>query len=234
MALNINKVANKNKKDFGVAKAGTQMSRLVRIIDLGLQARPDYDGQPKQPAYMIRLTFELPNDRIEIDGETRPRWADVEFPISSHEKSKCYQWYNILDPENKYQGDWSKLIAVPCLLVIKHRESKGKTYANIANVMPTMDGIDVPELENPSFVFDLGSPDIERFKLLPDWLQEKIKMNLEFQNSKLDRLLSDLPVPATATTGNSLDEVAEIDTSKKETKPDIEVSLVDFDDDIPF
>lgn len=233
MALNMNNVANKSKKDFGRPKAGTSMARLVRIIDLGLQTRPDFNDESKAPAYLLRLTFELPNDRIDIDGESRPRWIDVEFPVSSHEKSKCFQWYNILDPENKFKGDWGKLIGVPCLVVIAHRESKGKTYANVKNVMPTMEGLEVPPLENPSFVFDLTSPDIEKFNVLPEWLQNKVKDNLEFQNSKLDRLLSDLPVPATATTGNSLDETAEVDTTKKD-KPDIEVPLVDFDDDVPF
>lgn len=238
MALDFNNTASKGKKDFGVAQEGTQMARLVRIIDTGLQPRPDFNDQPKSPAFMLRLTFELPNDRIEVDGESRPRWIDVEFPLSSHEKSKCFQWYNILDPDNKYNNDWSKLIATPCLIAIKHRNSNGKTYANIVNIMPTMTGIEVPALENPSFVFDLTSPDIEKFKILPQWLQDKIKGNLEFQNSKLDRLLSDLPVPATATTGNTLDEEAEVDTKPASKKPEIEVPLVnldDFDDeDSPF
>jgi hypothetical protein len=99
-----------------------------------------------------------------------------------------------------------------------------------------MKGMEVGALVNPTVVFDSSNPNVEVFQRLPDFLKEKIKANLEFQNSKLDRLLSALPVAATASTGDVHDEVAEEDVSPQAQKPTptINVDVADFDDDIPF
>ena len=101
MTLKMNQAGGSRVKDFGLPDEGMQLARICRIIDLGLQERKLFPGDEKQkpPAYFIRITFELPNDRIEVDGESRPRWIDHELNISNHEKSKCFQWYNVLDPE---------------------------------------------------------------------------------------------------------------------------------------
>ncbi len=227
--------ANKKKVDYGVPEEGMAVARLVRVIDYGLQPQKPYQGQEKQPAFQMELTFELPNDRIEIDDESRPRWISCQLPISSSEKSRCYQWYNILDPKNQYKGDWSKLIGAACQIHITHNEYKQKTYANIKAVMPVMKGIEVGELENPSVVFDLSSPDMDVFNALPEWMRDKIASNLEYEGSKLERLMNDMPIPASAGTGDILDEQAEDDVREKSSKPaEVPLEEVDFDEDIPF
>ena len=238
MALNMNAVGtNSRRKDYGIAEEGLTSARLCRVIDLGLQKRPPYQGQEKAPAYMIRLTFELPDQLINVDGEDKPRWIDKEINLSQHEKSTSLKWFNILDPQNESRGDWGKLVGTPCMLNITHRtDKKDRTHANIGDLLPVMKGMEVGALQNPTVVFDTSNPNVEVFQRLPDFLQEKIKSNLEFQNSKLDRLLSDLPVAASASTGDVHDEKAEEDVSPQAQKPapTINVDVADFDDDIPF
>jgi len=46
------------------------------------------------------------------------------------------------------------------------------------------------DLKNPSKVFDLDEPDLEIFGSLPNWLQNKIKGNLEYKGSILESALN--------------------------------------------
>jgi len=200
--INANKTNSVNGKDRKLIPAGPQMGRLVRVVDYGLQEQPPYQGQVKKPAYKIDLTFEFPKHRIDVDGESRPMWESKTITASSHEKSTCVKWYSVLDPENKHRGDLSKCLDTPVQVLIVHNEGRGKhegkTFANIGDITPLMEGLEVPPLENDAVSFDLSSPDIELFKTFPEFMQERIKSNLEFTGSKLQRLLEGTGVPYTA------------------------------------
>ena len=148
-------------------------------------------------------------------------WKSAELKLSSHEKSTCYKWYKKLDPKNQFNGDWGQLIGKECAVLVIHQEGKGKntgrTFDKIADVMPVMTGITVPPLENDTSVFDLMSPNLEVFNSFPDWLQTKIKDNLEYENSKLFRLLNQEPVQYTARTEGD----APADQDADDPRPDV-------------
>ncbi|MOA43842.1 hypothetical protein D3C78_1660410 [compost metagenome] len=55
--------------------------------------------------------------------------------------------------------------------------------------MRPKDAAKAPELVNPVKVFVLDEPDMEVFLSLPQWLQDKIKGNLEFNGSPLQKAL---------------------------------------------
>ena len=46
-----------------------------------------------------------------------------------------------------------------------------------------------PALVNPTKVFDIDEPDMEVFNSLPEWIQEKMKNNLNFSGSPLEAAL---------------------------------------------
>lgn len=218
MALNMNEVAGKEQKRIKhePVPRGSHMARLVAVTDLGLQPRPPWGDQEKKPCYRVRLTFELPKQRIEVDGESRPKWLDKELNVSTFENSNMVKFYEVLDPDNVHKGDLTKLIGAPCAVIVVHNEKDGNVYDNIQDITPLMDGIEVPELENPPRVFDLSSPDMEQWERLPKFLQDKIKSNLEFKGSKLERILMGQDVPVTASTPEideeqALDEAADGD-----------------------
>jgi hypothetical protein len=52
-----------------------------------------------------------------------------------------------------------------------------------------MKGMPVDELKNETVVFSLDEPDLEVFNALPEFLQEKIKGNINYQGSALATLL---------------------------------------------
>jgi len=200
MSLKLN---NQAKGGGGVKQdtieIGTYPARLVRVIDLGLQARKPYKGQEKPPAYMVSLTYELLDvfmlDAEGNEDETKPRWISEDIAIHhpSADLAISTKRAKALDPENDQGYDLSAMVGAPCMITVVHKESKGKTYANIGNVttMRAKDAAKAPELVNEPLVFDLDQPTLEKFNEVPQWLQEKIKNNLEYKGSKLAELLGE-------------------------------------------
>lgn len=204
--LNANKVPSGGKQfEPQLIEAGTYPSRLVQVIDLGLQAQRPYQGQEKKPAREIMLTYELSDEFMKDeegnDLEDKPRWLSENIPLHnlSNDKAKSTKRYYALDPKNEANGDWSQLVTTPCMVTVVSNENKssGKTYNNISSVssMRPREAANLPELKNPPKVFDLDSPDLTIFLSLPEWLQNKIKDNLEFGGSKLEKLLSSDKTP---------------------------------------
>ena len=210
MALNVNnrpKTTNTaNRVPQENIKVGGHPARLVQLIDLGLQARQPFKGVAKAPEEMIYATYELSHvfmkDADGKDEPTRPRWVSEDFVAYSleAEKAKSTIRYLALDPERKHGGDFSKVLGYPCTVVVVHNKSGDRVYDNVGDVTPApqMPGYAQPELVNPPVVFDLGDPDLAVFNKLPQFLQDRIKGNLNYNGSALQKLLGGAPASAPA------------------------------------
>lgn len=184
------------KKQEPVA-IGTYMARLVQVLDLGLQPQ-EYQGQIKDPKQEVNLTYELVTEFMKDDegkpDETKPRWVGESFVLNNlkADLAKSTKRIKAIDQKNEFKGNLIDMIGMPCLVTIAHNKSQktGNIYANISMVSPPMAGIPCPPLKNEPKVFDLSNPDPAIFLSLPEFLQAKIKANLEYPGSKLDRLLS--------------------------------------------
>lgn len=204
MALNAKKVkGTSNKTPVEPMDAGSYPARLVQVIDLGVQAQEPYNGQEKAPCQMIYTTYEFLDEFMKgEDGEpdeTKPRWLSEKLPFYNLEadKAKSTLRYKSLDPNLDNDGDWSLLLGSPVLVTVVEQVAKagpnaGKSYNRIASTTPmrAKDAAKAPELVNPTKMFSLDEPDLDVFLSLPDWLQEVIKGNLEYNGSKLEKLLS--------------------------------------------
>ena len=174
-------------------ESGNYLARVVQVIDLGLQAQNPYKGQEKPPVNMLNVTYELVSEFcLDEDGnelKDKPRWVSETLPLYplTNDKAKCTKRIQGIDPSNDLEGDWSQTLGKSCTVTIVQNVSRtnGKVYANVGNVTPAMKGIEVPFLVNATKVFDLDDPDMDVFSSLPDWLQGKIKDNLEYKGSKL-------------------------------------------------
>jgi len=208
MALNSNSLpANKGGKDFveqPVIDVGNYPARISQIIDLGLQSQRPYKGQEKPPANMIMISYELVDcfmvDESGNELDDKPRWISEQIPIYNLEadKAKSTLRYRAADPENEFNGDFSKLGAAAVNVSIVHNKVGDKLYTNIAgiNTMRSKDAAKCTALKKPAKVFDLDDPDMEVFGSLPEWVQEKIKGNLRFNGSKLQAALGSKPEEA--------------------------------------
>ena len=209
MGLNARKMAHSDGNKGPAQEAiepGTYPVRVAQVIDLGLQPQRPYQGQEKPPAYEIMITYEFLDefcvDENGNEDEDKPRWLSETLPLRSlqAEKAKSTQRYYALDPNEDLEGDFTQLVGVAANASIVQNAGKGKnagkTYNNVQalSAMRSKDAAKAPELKNEGKVLDLDAPDITIFQSLPDWLQDKIKDNLEYEGSALQKALDGAPV----------------------------------------
>ena len=203
--LNANKVKSTSKKDFveqPPTKIGNHAARVVQVLDLGLQNQRPYKGEDKPPKHCIQITYELSHEfMVDKDGaalEDKPKWISEDFPFLSlkAELAKSTKRYHAIDAEGQCGGDFTKLVGMPCTVGLVHNAGKGqyadRIFENVGTVTAPggFPGYVQPELVNAPKVFILDEPDMEVFLSLPEFLQEKIKGNLEFKGSLLDKALN--------------------------------------------
>lgn len=204
-------------------EVGAYPARVVQVLDLGLQAQRPYQGKEKPPVHEIMLTYELTDEFcLDEDGNEdteKPRWISENFPLHSLDAdlAKSTKRYFSLDPDEVHGGDFTALIDTPCMVTVTQREVGDKVYNNVGSVsgMRPKDAARCPELVNPPKVFLLDEPDLTIFGSLPQWMQDKIKGNLEYAGSALEKALAGGPAKPEAK-----EEEAPKKTAKK--KPVVE------------
>jgi len=190
-------------------EAGTYPCRVVQVIDIGVQEQRPYKGTTKPPAPHVILTYEFLDEFcLDEEGEVqedKPRWLSETLPLYSLEAdlAKSTKRYYSLDPDEVFGGDFTLLIDATCMVTINQYEdkkNKGEFKNGISSVatMRPKEAAKAPALVNPPKVFVIDAPDLEVFKSLPDWLQDKIKKSLEFGGSALDEALKAPAKPAAA------------------------------------
>lgn len=179
---------------------GTYDCRLVQLIDLGIQPQKPYRGNPKPPVHMIMMTYEFLDEFcIDEDGnemEDKPRWLSEIIPFLNLEcdLAKSTKRYHALDPSGEADGDFPLLLANCCHVTVSHNPREGEPdnpYQNIASVtaMRSKAAAKAADLVNDAKVFLIDEPDLDVFRSLPEWVQDKIKAGLEFAGSALDMAL---------------------------------------------
>ena len=108
--------------------------------------------------------------------------------------AKSTKRYLALDPDMEHDGDFAQLIDTPCMVTLTRspsKKDKDTVYNNVYSVqtMRTKDAARAPALVNGTKVFDVDEPDLEVFLSLPTWMQTKIKENLDYGGSDLEKLL---------------------------------------------
>jgi len=199
MSLNAKKVkAVGNKPKQPNIENGTYPARLVQLIDLGVQAQRPYKGQDKPPKHMIYTTYEFCDEfMVDENGnpdESKPRWISEDFPFYSldQDRAKSTQRYNALDPTGAHDGEWPELLGSPVMLTVgDYVGGDGVTRNSILSTssVRAKQAATLPELVNEPKVFLLDDPDMDVFLSLPQWLQDKIKGNLEYAGSALQKAL---------------------------------------------
>jgi hypothetical protein len=181
MALVLNNMKSV-KKDYGRLSEGTHFSRIVQIVDLGVQPMTDWKtGEVKDPAPRVMFTFEVGSERIDIENEdgtttNRPRWIQKEYTASNHEKATLSAVVATLKSD---AVSLAELLDMPVMIAVGSTSSGN---AKVLQVMRVPAGVSVPPLENPPVAFDFGTPDKTSFDMLPKWIQGKIKEAGNYQD----------------------------------------------------
>ena len=171
--------------------AGTHVARCYQIIHIGT-ILDTFQGVEKL-VIKVRLVFELPLELADFGKGEQPFSIGRDFTLSMHEKSGLRAFVQgwlgkaFSDAEaNKF--DIATLLGKEGMINVMHRTANtGRTYADIKGASPLVKGMTCPPLVNSAFLLDYDSEDFDlRFKMLPEWLQNKVSTSAEFSN-RLDK-----------------------------------------------
>lgn len=183
--------SNNNSGAGQTVPAGTHVARCYQIIHIGTIV-DTYQGEEKL-VNKVRIVFELPLETADFGKGEQPFSIGRDFTLSMHEKSGLRAFVQgwlgkaMTDAEaNKF--DIATLLGKECMLNVMHRTANtGRTYADIKGSSPLVKGMSCPPLVNSAFLLDYDSEDFDlRFKMLPEWLQNKVSSSKEFSD-RLDK-----------------------------------------------
>ena len=107
---------------------GTYMAVCVAVIDLGQQYKQFEKQKQGKYAEECMFIFEIPDERVEVDGEDKPRWlSSRRVTVSLHERAALFQmltaWRGkaLTDAELDPAGDGFDLMqmaGVPAMLSV--------------------------------------------------------------------------------------------------------------------
>ena len=170
---------------------GTYMAVCVAVIDLGEQYKQFEKQKQGKYAEECMFIFEIPSERVEVDGEDKPRWlSSRRFTVSLHERAALYQmltsWRGkaLTDAELDPQGegfDLMQMVGVPAMLSVTIAEKDdGSKFNRIEAVTGFPKGIPAPQPENEILIFDADEPDMAVLDKLPEWIQNIIRKSTQF------------------------------------------------------
>lgn len=156
---------------------GTYLARCFRIVDAGTQTSELYGEKRK-----LIVTWELPTERIEVEGKDLPRSISKFYTLSLNKKAtlrkdlECWRG-RAFTPEELQGFELAKVLGTPCQLTVVHNEG-GKVQIAAVSGIPR--GTQVPPLENPKVEYSYDQFTNGAWQQLPEWLQKMVGQCLEW------------------------------------------------------
>jgi len=188
--MSVEIIAQNSGKTFKQAPAGNFVARCFQMVHYGT-VEENFQGQTKK-LNKVRISWELPTELEDFGkGVDQPHVISKDFTLSMNEKATLRKflesWRGKAFTEaeaNKF--DVAKLIGAPCQLQIIKKQSKaGREYSDISSIATLVKGVVCPATINPTLIFSVNSFDVEVFKTLPEFIQEKIKSSDEYKKLQL-------------------------------------------------
>lgn len=161
---------------------GTHLGVCNMLVDLGMQFNEVYKNSSRK----VLIGWEIPDETIELDDGPHPRQISKRYTASLNEKSTLRAdlaaWRGRdFTPEELAAFDLRNIVGASCLINVIHKESNGKTYANIGNIMALPKGMAKGKLSEPAVIFDLDTDPVEDVEKMPKWIAEIIKKSETYQ-----------------------------------------------------
>ena len=188
--------------DFELLEAGTHAAVCTMLVDIGPQ-ETNWGEKDK-----IKLRFEVPAERAQ--------WKDKEgnehegpmviwgtYTASLNEKATLRQhleaWRGVPFTEVELMGFHLKnILGKPCMISVIHKESGGKTYANISSISKMPKGMAIPQAEGELICFDFDDHTQADLDKLPEWLQKRVADGKALLAAQRGRINEPEPVTADA------------------------------------
>jgi hypothetical protein len=204
--------------------SGAQIAVLYSMVHCGNQ---EQGGQFPGIKDTMRFTFESPTELRQFkEGEAeKPMVIGCKFTRSMNEKAGLRKMIEGMSgkafatDKEASSYDFRNLLGKACMINVVHELSKdgSKTYANIKSFMPIPKGFPSPMAINPLVSYSPLMHDAEAFAMMPEWLQDEIKLSPEFIAMMEAEMNGPLPTPPVNPLTNERTEVAPIsfDEEKK-------------------
>jgi hypothetical protein len=136
--------------DFKPIPEGAYIATCVRLIDLGTQITT-FQGADKLQRKVL-IAWEVPDEMVEYDGETRPALIMQRYTASLSDKANLRQhleaWRGRRFTDDELRGfDLKNVLGKPCQIQVLHSEDGA--YANIAAIMALPKGLPAPDIYHP-------------------------------------------------------------------------------------
>ena len=176
----------KPKSSTPPLEAGSYPARCVQVIDIGDQMN-DLSGKLQRE---VMILFEIPSERINVNGEDKPRMISATYTLSLSDKAKLRSvlesWRGKQFTDEELAAfDLRKVLNTPCLLSVVEKTSKtsGNKYSSIGSISRCMKGVPVPQPDTQIMAFDLDEPGcLDTLATLPEWVQERVKQGQTYKD----------------------------------------------------
>ena len=170
------------ESNFKALEGGTYLGICSAMISLGLQEQ-DYQGETRKTK-RIMFVFTLPGETYEYEGETRCRTLMKEYTASIAPKAALKKdlesWRGRAFTDQELEAfELVNVLGKPVMLSLIAEEKNGKSYNKINGLAKIAKGMTVPEGID-TYLFSAAEPETyENWEKVPEWIQSKIKMQLE-------------------------------------------------------
>ena len=161
---------------------GTKMGICIGVVDIGTQPIT-FNGKTNYKDQLL-IVIEFPSEKIEIDGEMKPRQLSRAMSRTTSDRGTFKQmisaWFaKNFTEDDLLEFDTDEMLLRPCMVTVKLSENG--QYANIDNIVQYPDGLPAPTTTTVPYTFDMDNWSDETFAKLPEWIQDKIKKSTQYQ-----------------------------------------------------
>lgn len=188
------KVANTGGGDFSPAPTGLHRAVCISYVDVGHQ-ESEFNGETKIQN-KVMITWELPDEMIEIDGEQKPFIVNKFYTKSLHEKATLRHdlvaWRGREFTPHELDGfDLDNILGKPCQVNIVHDTKNGKTRAKVTAVLPLSKGMLKPQPSILPWRYDITEDWMKFPEQLSDGMKNLIMKSKEVQEGSDEKIPED-------------------------------------------
>jgi hypothetical protein len=180
------KVSSTGNGDFTPAPAGIHRAVCISYVDIGTH-ESEYNGE-KKLQNKVMLTWELPDELIEIDGQHKPRIVSKFYTKSLHEKATLRHdlaaWRTReFTKEELKEFDLDNILGKSCQVNVIHESKNGSIRAKVTAVLPLSKGMQKPEPSIKPWRYDITEDGYNFPEQLSDKMKELIKKSFEMSGT---------------------------------------------------
>lgn len=183
---------SRNEKERELAPAGNHVARLYSIVEIG-HVPNTFEGKEGTVVHQVRLTWELPDELREFNGEQKPMVIGRTYTVSLGEKSNLRPivdgMFGGLSEEEIEGFSFKDLVGKTCMLQVIHGTSKktGKKYSGISSAAQLPKSMPEPKAFNEATYLDYREGwDEKVYTSLPQFMKESMAQSSEMQDKKIN------------------------------------------------